>query len=180
MLLLAWNSVWFWVCGLGYLPFDALRLFGLTWWVLGEMEDDYKRSPSYYSVLGVSSDSSNEEIRRAYRKLAMVSGSAAFLLSYGFDFVANWSLGLLSLELCGSGIDVSLVALFAAMAPRQVDKISFSVGSSQVQIPANTRGLFRYAVVTLEPLSSCYSLSYQMTNYSMLFFCVFHWDSSVR
>ncbi|KAL6295179.1 hypothetical protein ACE6H2_003321 [Prunus campanulata] len=28
-------------------------------------------SPSYYSVLGVSSDSSIEDIRRAYRKLAM-------------------------------------------------------------------------------------------------------------
>lgn len=36
------------------------------------MEANYKGSPSYYSVLGVSSDSSDEEIRRAYRKLAMV------------------------------------------------------------------------------------------------------------
>ncbi|KAM0961199.1 hypothetical protein ACFX13_020935 [Malus domestica] len=37
-----------------------------------EMEGDrIQGSPSYYSVLGVSSDSSTEEIRRAYRKLAM-------------------------------------------------------------------------------------------------------------
>ncbi|KAH7516359.1 hypothetical protein FEM48_Zijuj10G0126600 [Ziziphus jujuba var. spinosa] len=32
---------------------------------------NYKGSPSYYSVLGVNSDSSSEDIRRAYRKLAM-------------------------------------------------------------------------------------------------------------
>lgn len=32
-----------------------------------------KASPSYYSVLGVNSESSLEEIKRAYRKLAMVS-----------------------------------------------------------------------------------------------------------
>lgn len=38
--------------------------------------DDYREgslSSSYYSILGVSSDSSLDEIRRAYRKLAMVS-----------------------------------------------------------------------------------------------------------
>ncbi|PON78752.1 Terminal organelle assembly protein [Parasponia andersonii] len=35
------------------------------------MESDCQGSPSYYSVLGVGSDSSVEEIRRAYRKLAM-------------------------------------------------------------------------------------------------------------
>lgn len=34
--------------------------------------ENYEGSPSYYSVLGVCSDSSIEEIRRAYRKLAMV------------------------------------------------------------------------------------------------------------
>lgn len=36
--------------------------------------DDYSEGPlssSYYSILGVSSDSSLDEIRRAYRKLAM-------------------------------------------------------------------------------------------------------------
>lgn len=36
--------------------------------------DDYREgslSSSYYSILGVSSDSSIDEIRRAYRKLAM-------------------------------------------------------------------------------------------------------------
>ncbi|KAI3410263.1 J domain-containing protein [Psidium guajava] len=36
----------------------------------GDMEG-YKSSPSYYSVLGVSPGSSLEEIRRAFRKLAM-------------------------------------------------------------------------------------------------------------
>ncbi|XP_062111075.1 uncharacterized protein LOC133822681 [Humulus lupulus] len=35
------------------------------------MEASYEGSSSYYSVLGVGSDSSAEEIRRAYRKLAM-------------------------------------------------------------------------------------------------------------
>ncbi|KAL5553398.1 hypothetical protein UlMin_040799 [Ulmus minor] len=35
------------------------------------MEGDYRGLTSYYSVLGVSSGSSIEEIRRAYRKLAM-------------------------------------------------------------------------------------------------------------
>lgn len=30
-------------------------------------------SSSYYNILGVSSDSSIDQIRRAYRKLAMVS-----------------------------------------------------------------------------------------------------------
>jgi preprotein translocase subunit Sec63 len=38
--------------------------------------DDYRKgssSLSYYNILGVSSDSSIDEIRRAYRKLAMVS-----------------------------------------------------------------------------------------------------------
>ncbi|KAK4715531.1 hypothetical protein R3W88_013869 [Solanum pinnatisectum] len=36
------------------------------------MEMEFKeRLPSYYSVLGVNVDSSDEEIRRAYRKLAM-------------------------------------------------------------------------------------------------------------
>jgi len=37
------------------------------------MEMEFKeRLPSYYGVLGVNVDSSDEEIRRAYRKLAMV------------------------------------------------------------------------------------------------------------
>lgn len=44
----------------------------LCGYVLKEMEADYEDLPSYYRVLGVSSSSSNEEIRRAYRKLAMV------------------------------------------------------------------------------------------------------------
>ncbi|KAK9051058.1 hypothetical protein SSX86_027684 [Deinandra increscens subsp. villosa] len=35
------------------------------------MESDQGSSPSYYSILGVSVDSSDEQIRRAYRKLAM-------------------------------------------------------------------------------------------------------------
>lgn len=39
------------------------------------MGSEEQRSPSYYSVLGVTVDSSLEEIRRAYRKLAMVSSS---------------------------------------------------------------------------------------------------------
>lgn len=39
------------------------------------MEMEFKESlPSYYSVLGVNVGSSDEEIRRAYRKLAMVYG----------------------------------------------------------------------------------------------------------
>lgn len=37
--------------------------------------------PSYYSVLGVSVHSSVEEIRRAYRKLAMVSKHSAEAIS---------------------------------------------------------------------------------------------------
>ncbi|KAH9794803.1 Chaperone DnaJ-domain superfamily protein [Citrus sinensis] len=36
-----------------------------------EAESERKVQPSYYSVLGVSVHSSVEEIRRAYRKLAM-------------------------------------------------------------------------------------------------------------
>ena len=32
----------------------------------------FRGSASYYGVLGVASDSSSEEIRRAYRKLALV------------------------------------------------------------------------------------------------------------
>ncbi|KAL5828044.1 hypothetical protein ACOSQ3_019872 [Xanthoceras sorbifolium] len=36
-----------------------------------DMDSEEQRSPSYYSVLGVTVDSSVEEIRRAYRKLAM-------------------------------------------------------------------------------------------------------------
>lgn len=48
-----------------------------------EMEGDrIQGSPSYYSVLGVSSDSSIEEIRRAYRKLAMVSKAISKLIKY--------------------------------------------------------------------------------------------------
>lgn len=40
----------------------------------GVMEGEFcKGSPSYYSILGVPTDSSEDEIRRAYRKLAMVS-----------------------------------------------------------------------------------------------------------
>lgn len=38
-----------------------------------EMETHDKQSLSYYRVLGLRTDSSMEEIRRAYRKLAMVS-----------------------------------------------------------------------------------------------------------
>lgn len=37
-----------------------------------EMEFQERLPNSYYSVLGVNVDSSDEEIRRAYRKLAMV------------------------------------------------------------------------------------------------------------
>lgn len=37
-------------------------------------------SPSYYDVLGVSMDSSDDQIRRAYRKLAMVMVFFSFLL----------------------------------------------------------------------------------------------------
>lgn len=39
-------------------------------------------SPSYYSVLGVSSDSSIEDIRRAYRKLAMVGNLYHLFFSF--------------------------------------------------------------------------------------------------
>lgn len=42
--------------------------------VMMKMKDE-RRSESYYSILGVNVDSSVEEIRRAYRKLAMVSSS---------------------------------------------------------------------------------------------------------
>lgn len=44
-------------------------------------------SPSYYSVLGIRADSSNEEIRRAYRKLAMVRFSLEFGVLVSFDSV---------------------------------------------------------------------------------------------
>jgi preprotein translocase subunit Sec63 len=36
-----------------------------------------KKSLSYYGILGVRTESSIEEIRRAYRKLAMVSSASA-------------------------------------------------------------------------------------------------------
>lgn len=42
-----------------------------------EAESERKVKPSYYSALGVSVHSSVEEIRRAYRKLAMVSKHSA-------------------------------------------------------------------------------------------------------
>lgn len=57
-------------CG-KHFPDVQLKLVG--WWV-GKMERS-QGSPSYYSVLGISTDSSIEEIRRAYRKLAMVFSS---------------------------------------------------------------------------------------------------------
>lgn len=41
-------------------------------WVVTEMEFFNQGSPSYYAVLGVRTESSIDEIRRAYRKLAMV------------------------------------------------------------------------------------------------------------
>ena len=34
---------------------------------------------SYYAILGLSSNSNNEEIKRAYRKLALVSGFFFFV-----------------------------------------------------------------------------------------------------
>jgi preprotein translocase subunit Sec63 len=45
-----------------------------------EMEAD-KKSLSYYRILGVRTESSMEEIRRAYRKLAMVSRAASLSVS---------------------------------------------------------------------------------------------------
>lgn len=42
------------------------------------MEEECEMRQSYYVVLGISTDSSNEEIRRAYRKLAMVSAIRFF------------------------------------------------------------------------------------------------------
>lgn len=52
-----------------------------------EMEaHNHKEFLSYYGVLGVRMDSSVEEIRRAYRKLAMVTIS--FLCFFVFLF--NW------------------------------------------------------------------------------------------
>lgn len=45
-----------------------------------EMEAD-KESLPYYGILGVRTDSSIEEIRRAYRKLALVSCAASLSLS---------------------------------------------------------------------------------------------------
>lgn len=48
--------------------------------VVMEMEAD-KESLPYYGILGVRTDSSIEEIRRAYRKLALVSCAASLSLS---------------------------------------------------------------------------------------------------
>lgn len=41
---------------------------------------------SYYAILGVSADSSDEEIRRAYRKLAMVTYNKAWIFGLFFSF----------------------------------------------------------------------------------------------
>lgn len=50
--------------------------------ILGEEMEAGQGSPSYYRVLGVSSDSSIEDIRRAYRKLAMVGKLYHLLFSF--------------------------------------------------------------------------------------------------
>ena len=65
--------------------------------------DQQQGLPSYYSILGVSSESSINEIKRAYRKLAMVcinwfwfdiSFEVAWYIIYGWLFVgaamASW------------------------------------------------------------------------------------------
>lgn len=43
---------------------------------------------SYYAILGVSADSSDEEIRRAYRKLAMVMYNKAWIFGLFFPFLS--------------------------------------------------------------------------------------------
>lgn len=106
-------GIWNWV---------VLPIFAELWLLSKEMEANYKGSPSYYSVLGVSSDSSDEEIRRAYRKLAMVIKNVFYrCFCYFLSFLgAEWKWELRIYDLFGcSG---------TAMASRQVDKIPFCSG----------------------------------------------------
>jgi hypothetical protein len=66
-----------------------------------EMEAlNHKESLSYYGILGVLKDSSVEEIKRAYRKLAMVSMIVSFFLLVLFCFF-NWGCKLVLIQAFG-------------------------------------------------------------------------------
>lgn len=66
-----------------------------------EMERDIFGSNSYYTILGVCSDSSPEEIRSAYRRLAMVTFATHFSLNLFWKYQMP-----IMFDLCSDGIQI--------------------------------------------------------------------------